>query len=128
MSGGQGPREVYRVGHFAGIGMATFGWWYLGILAIIMVFVFFLVDKFQQRKSLQAENDNGVTPVTFSLCGLISMTTFYQFLQVESVSQIGIFIVRGWLQICILYLFLFYISKVLSASGFNRFKWGTATN
>jgi hypothetical protein len=129
-SGGTGPLEVYRVGHFAGIGMATFGWWYLGILGVVMIPIFYLCDRFQKRE-LRNEEDTDDAPRTnrlkFSFCGLLAITSFYQFLQVESVTQLGIFIMRGWLQTAVLYLIIFHVTRILSGSGMKRLKWNTAT-
>ena len=43
LSGGYGVPTGWRVGHMAGTGMATFGWWYLAILGIGIIPVFFSI-------------------------------------------------------------------------------------
>lgn len=127
-SGGQGTPEGFRVGHFAGTGMATFGWWYLAILGVGMIPIFFLVDLFQLRPRANASlSDDQHSSGRFSACGLLSLTSFFQFLQLESVTQIATFIMRGWLQIAFLYLVIFYVTRLISGTGVKRFKWNAAT-
>ena len=46
LSGGFGTPTGWRVGHMAGTGMATLGWWYLAFLGVVMLPIFYLNDKF----------------------------------------------------------------------------------
>ena len=50
LSGGQGDPMGFRVGHFAGTGMATFGWWYLALFGLVVIPSFYLNDKFFRPK------------------------------------------------------------------------------
>lgn len=123
ITGGQGNIEGFRSGHVAGTGMATFGWWYLLILGAGMVPVFILLDLFFERN--RSENSEGNRSIQFSCCGLLSLTSMWYFLPSESVVTIGIFLIRGWLQLALLYLILFYITRILT-SGFKlKVKWGS---
>jgi hypothetical protein len=128
-SGGQGPSEVYRVGHYAGVGMATFGWWYLAILGVGIIAIFYLFDKFQyQRTSLDETGNAGGQQLKFSFCGLLAIVQVFQFLQLESVTMIGIFLLRGWLQLAFLYLVIFHVTRLLSGAGFRKLRWNTAAS
>ncbi|WP_461071306.1 hypothetical protein [Spirosoma horti] len=101
----------FRTGHLSGVSMAAFGWWYLAILGIGIIPIFILYDKFSIRKKSRFFSSKP-TPITFSLCGLLVLTDIFRFLTIESVEGIGTFLLRGWIQIILLY-FLFYHSTRL---------------
>lgn len=127
-TGGQGTPEGFRVGHWAGIGMATYGYWYLAILGVGMIPVFYLFDKFQGRKRPSQElGKNGEAKSRYSFCGLLALTTTFQFLQFESVTMIGVFLIRGWLQIVFLYMIVYHLSRIINGVNLRRFKWSSAT-
>ena len=112
-NGGENALGGFRTGHYAGSGMAAFGWWYLAVLGIGMIPLFFLIDLyFFNFKS------NNTYNVLFSLAGLILSSTIFTFWGTstasESVINIFTFIFRGWIQSVILYLFVFKISSFLS--------------
>lgn len=112
-NGGENALGGYRTGHYAGTGMASFGWWYLAILGIGMILLFFLIDLFSFNYKL-----NNTRKVVFSLIGLILISTIFTFWGTssasESVVSIYTFILRGWLQSIVLYLLVFKISSSLS--------------
>lgn len=93
-----------RVGQFSGIGMASFGWWYLLILAMAIIPVYYLLDLFVRTVT-------GNTPSRIrtyvSLAGLLSITSIFMFLSLSSIStnvmNIFTYIIRGWIQMVILY-------------------------
>jgi hypothetical protein len=128
-SGGQGPPGGFRVGHFAGTGIATFGWWYLGLLGTGMIVVFYLVDKFQEQRkaTINDASEPDYQPTRFSFCGLLALTTWFQFLQLESVTQIGVFLLRGWLQMVILYAVVFHVTRLVSGVRLKRLRWSSTT-
>ena len=100
----------FKTGHFSGSGLAAFGWWYLLILGISMIPVFILHDALY----MQTQNGQKHTRVLFSVCLLLSLTTVFQFMNMESVIMPAVFLIRGWLQLIITYLMLFYISRGIS--------------
>ncbi|MFD2934218.1 hypothetical protein [Spirosoma flavum] len=107
--------EAFRTGHFAGTGMATFGWWYLLILAIGIFPVYVLFDKlaireYKNTSSVIMNNSN----VRFSFCGLLSLTSIFQFLPFESVEVIGSFFLRGWIQMVLLYFLFYHFTRLIS--------------
>jgi len=112
-----GPIEAlggFRTGHFAGTGMAAFGWWYLCILGFGMIPVFLLFDKlvaFDNAKDKVASNG---TTLRFSLCGLLALTGIFQFLPTETVVITAIFLIRTWIQMVLLYVFLFQATRLVS--------------
>ena len=106
---------TFRTGHFAGTGMASFGWWYLLILAAGLIPVYFLVDKLVFVK--QPDSEQKHIRLRFSFCGLLALTTIFQFLPSESVSTIVNFLFRGWIQMVLLYFILFHITRVLVKMG-----------
>ncbi|RYE14037.1 MAG: hypothetical protein EOP34_07455 [Rickettsiales bacterium] len=102
----------YRLGHFSGTGMAAFGWWYLLILGVGIIPIFLLFDLFVIKAKIKAWNGQViVSDLKFSLCGLLSLTSIFLFLPSESVVAVIIFLIRGWLQLVILYLVVFYFTN-----------------
>lgn len=127
-TGGMGTPEGFRVGHWAGIGMATYGWWYLAILGFGMIPVFYLVDKFQARQRPGSPADwEQKSRSNYSVCGLLAITSFFMFLQFESVTAVGVFLLRGWLQILFLYMVIFHLSRLFNGIRLRRLKWSSAS-
>ncbi len=111
--GGTNALGSFRTGHFAGTSMAAFGWWYLLLLAIAMFPVFFLMDLFvlYSKKSLNKGS-------YISFAGLLSITSIFTFLSIsitsQSVISIYTFLVRGWIQLAVLYWFVFFLARKIS--------------
>jgi hypothetical protein len=122
VSGNQEVLGSFLIGHFAGLGMAAFGWWYLAILGIGIIPVYFLYDKLAIHcKNSPYLESRSATTVQFSFCGLLALTAVFQFLPVESVESIGAFLVRGWLQMVLLYFCIFHLTRWLSnAANFSH--------
>jgi hypothetical protein len=101
----------FRLGQFAGIGMASFGWFYLLILGILLIPIFYLFDLFY----LKNVNSN---QFRFSLCGLLIITSVFTFLSLSSISEnvlnLVSYLLRGWIQIVFLYILIFYVSRFLT--------------
>jgi hypothetical protein len=114
-----GNDEVFGArltGHFAGTGLAAFGWWYLAILAAAMIPVYLLFDTLFIRRPVPG-NPAGTrahTRLVFSFCGLLSLTMVFQFLPTESVTGTANFLLRGWIQQVLLYLLLYHLTRRLS--------------
>jgi hypothetical protein len=107
---------TFRVGHFSGTGMATFGWWYLFFLGLFMIPVFYLFDLFVIKKS-PVNSKNGIKSnygFQFSLCGLLVLTTIFLFLPNESLNYICVFLLRDWIQMVFLYFLIFSFTKILT--------------
>lgn len=116
-AGGSGTISGFRTGHFAGIGMATFGWWYLFILGVAMVFVFALFDKFYKTKPPTSVSSDNLSnqKMYFSLCGLLSTADIFGwFIGLQCVTEIIVFIVREWIQLAVLYLIIFHVTRIIS--------------
>lgn len=117
LSGGYGVPTGWRVGHMAGTGMATFGWWYLAILGIGIIPVFFLLDKFYRPRT-DAESERSSAPedtFKFSFCGVLILTPIFQFLLCESVAYIATYLLRGWIQIVLLYFVMYHVSRLIAS-------------
>jgi len=108
-----GPIEAlggFRTGHFAGTGMAAFGWWYLLLLGVGIVPVFYLFDKL-----VLINYNNTVTKNTaFSLCGLLALNSVFQFLPTESVIITITFVMRKWIQMVLLYAIIYYVTLLIN--------------
>lgn len=114
-----GPPEAlggFRTGHFAGTGMAAFGWWYLLILAIGIIPIYFLFDKFAAKFPAKriANNASPTLEIKFSLCGLIVLTGIFMFTVAETVVITAVFLVRDWIQLILLYVVIFQFTKLIS--------------
>lgn len=104
----------YRTGHFAGTGMAAFGWWYLLILGISIIPVFLLFDKLCLITGTVRFRGYTQYKMTFSIAALLVLTSIFQFLPIESVSGIIAFLIRGYLQMILLYFIVFQLSRICS--------------
>lgn len=111
LSGGHGTPEGYRIGHVSGTGLATFGWWYLALLAVMAIPSFYLIDKLVKIRPL---DDGENTSAVISMCGILFLTHFYYFFMVESVVQLATYLIRGWIQMIILYVIIYQISLPIS--------------
>ncbi|UKT62245.1 hypothetical protein [Pedobacter mucosus] len=106
----------FRVGHISGTGMAGFGWWYLAILGFSMVPVFLLFDKLSIKGNLRYYRGKITQRNTvFSVCGLLALTSVFQYLPTESVAGPFTFLIRGYLQMLLLYILLFHITKYIAS-------------
>ncbi|MGC3942937.1 MAG: hypothetical protein QM762_00100 [Chryseolinea sp.] len=114
LSGGYGTPFGYRVGNLSASGMTTFGWWYLLCLGLISMPVFYLNDKLINYKARIGEDGVRLSQLKVSFCGILLVTHFFQFYLVESVVQILTYIVRGWLQMILLYFIMFQLSRGIS--------------
>ena len=114
LSGGYGTPTGWRVGHVAGTGMATFGWWYLLCLAVVVIPIFYLNDKFFRLKKDSVESSLPEERFKFSFCGVLALTSFYQFFLFETVVQGVIYLMRGWIQLALLYFIMFHVTKFIS--------------
>lgn len=115
-NGGENALGGFRTGHFAGTGMASFGWWYLVILGIGMIPLFFLIDLFSFNFKI-----NNTSNIVFSLAGLFLISTIFTFWGTssasESVVSIYTFLLRGWLQSILLYFLVFKFSFIISKTS-----------
>ncbi|MBG6236982.1 hypothetical protein IWX76_003588 [Pedobacter sp. CAN_A7] len=104
----------FRLGHFAGTGMASFGWWYLAFLGIGMIPVFYLLDKLSIKRQINYMKGKLKSErVNFSICGLLCLTSIFQFLPTESVVGPATFLIRGYIQLLILYWFIFQLTNAI---------------
>lgn len=118
-AGGYGTPNAYRSGHFAGTGMAAFGWYYLLILGVGMVLIFYLFDKFYMLKYLPGPSpDQPKRKVyLFSFCGLLALNSVFLYTSaLQTVVQIGTFVYRGWIQLALLYFLVFHFTRIFSGS------------
>jgi len=115
--GGGNALGGFRVGHFAGFGMASFGWFYLIFLFVLIIPAFFLWDllviRFRSTKS-------GKRELVFSLAALLSLTELFCFINFENVLYILQFLFRGWIQMIFLYWVLLQITRILSGITLKR--------
>lgn len=114
LSGGHGTPFSFRVGHIAGVGMTTFGWWYLALFGLISIPVFYLNDKLINNKSIIDDDGNRVSRLRISFCGILLVTHFFQFFLMESVVHGVVYIIRGWLQMILLYVLIFHVTRLIS--------------
>ena len=116
LSGGYGTPTGWRVGHMAGTGMATLGWWYLAFLGVVMVPVFYLNDKFFRPKKLEplASVEAPEKRFIFSFCGVLMLTSFFLSLVFETVFLYITYLMRGWIQIALLYFVMFHVSRLIA--------------
>ncbi|MET0465741.1 MAG: hypothetical protein ABW007_21445, partial [Chitinophagaceae bacterium] len=116
--GGANALGGFRVGHFAGFGMASFSWFYLGFLFVLVIPCFFLWDVIV----LKVRENKGNVPYKniFALTGLLSTTAIFQFMQFENVLNMIQFILRTWIQMVFLYLVLLYMGNFLTSFFTNK--------
>ncbi|QXV64849.1 hypothetical protein INP83_17440 [Mucilaginibacter sp. 21P] len=105
----------YRTGSMAGIGMATFGWWYLAILGIGIMPVFYLFDLLFTKQIIPGSRlGSSTTKLSFSLCGMLLLDSIFRFLPAESATATATFLIRDFLQLVVLYLVVYHLTKVFN--------------
>jgi hypothetical protein len=116
LSGGYGTPQGLRIGHIAGTGMSTFGWWYLSLLGAVMIPVFYLVDRFFRpvKKPDDSVDEAAESRFKFSCCAILALTFFFQYLSFESVVFGATFLIRGWIQMVLLYFLIFHFTRLLA--------------
>lgn len=100
----------FRVGNFMGMGLASFGWWYLGVMFVGAIILYNFIDSFVLRKNV---NSAQISIVGF-LSILFCFTYFGNSTSSESISTIFHYITRGWFQTVFLYFVLFWIARKAS--------------
>ena len=112
-SGGENALGGFRTGHFAGTGIASFGWYYLPLLGFGIIPLFFLIDLYTFNFRL-----NDSLNVVFSLGGLIYITFIFTFLGTssssESIVSVYSFLLRGFIQSILLYLLVIKTTNFLT--------------
>lgn len=108
----------FRVGHFAGVGMSTYGWWYLLLLGIGIIPVYFLMDMFclAVQTPILLSAFQGMQ-LRFSLCGLLALDYIFRFLPTESVLTLAAFLLRDWFQLILLYFIVYHATRLISRLG-----------
>ncbi len=106
-AGGSGL-GTFRVGHFAGVGMASFGWLYLFWLFVLIIPVFFLWDILAIRIRAGGRNKT-----IFGLGALLSLTALFWFLQFENVLYMIQFLIREWIQMVFLYCIMLLATRLI---------------
>lgn len=100
----------FRVGNFMGMGLASFGWWYLGVLFVGAIILYNFIDSFVLRK--------GTWSSRFSIVGFLSILFCFSYFgnstESESVTTIFSYITRSWFQTVLLYVVLFWIARKVS--------------
>lgn len=103
---------TFRVGHFSGIGLATFGWVYLLLLCVTIIPIYIIFDSYT---GLFQSNVKSQKPRTiFSFCGLLILTSIFHFLPSESVTVNISYLLRNWPETIILYFLVFRTTHFLS--------------
>ncbi|MEJ7643053.1 MAG: hypothetical protein WKF87_00530 [Chryseolinea sp.] len=133
LSGGNGTPQGLRIGHIAGTGMSTFGWWYLFLLGAVMIPVFYLIDKFFRpvKKVDEQVVEESESRFKLSFCGVLVLTFLFQFFGIESVVFGATFLIRGWIQMVLLYFVIFHITRVIAGiftSKRKRLRFSPAPN
>ncbi len=100
----------FRVGNFMGLGLASFGWWYLGVLFVGAIILYNFIDSFVLRTGTWSSR---ISIVGF-LSTLFCFTYFGNSTSSESVTTIFNYITRGWFQTVLLYVVLFWIARKVS--------------
>ncbi len=95
----------YRVGHFAGVGMAAFGWFYLLIMFVTLIPCFLLLDLLYYKGKFSIVSLIFL-PEIFCHVGLLSGN-------IENPINFIPFLFRTWPQLVVLYLVLFYLTRQL---------------
>lgn len=86
-----------RTGHFFGLGMASFGFFYIPLFAFSLLFVFPLVDAHSSYQSSTS------APPLFSLVAITFFVDWFTFSNSESIVEFIAFPLRGFIQPVILF-------------------------
>ena len=115
-----------RTGSLFGSGFALFGWFYPLVLSVVAAFLFALADAQTTRKALPTSDPTRIawTP-TFNPLAIVTFFTWSFYLTsaatgVESMSGLSQFILRGWLQVFLLYISAYWIGYAILRIFRNR--------
>jgi hypothetical protein len=100
----------FRTGHFAGVSLTAFGWWYLLLLGVGILPIFFLYDLLYTKQQVGPGHP---TTAYFSFCGLLSLTHVFLFFPSESLGVLVAFVMRAWVQLVLLYAFMFHLTRYM---------------
>lgn len=100
----------FRLGNFMGLGLASFGWYYLAILLVGAIILYNFMDSFV----LQIDFRSSQISIVGFLSILFCFTYFGNSTSSESVTTIFNYITRGWFQTVLLYVVLFWIARKVS--------------
>ena len=110
---GGGVLGSFFTGHFAGTGFASFGWWYLFFIGIIIFPIFILLDSLVMI-NYKPRGNNYTRNYKFSFCILLSLTIIFSFFTQESIVHFAGYLIRGWIQMVLLYLVFFHLTRIAS--------------
>ncbi|BDM80330.1 hypothetical protein [Acaryochloris marina] len=97
----------FRVGHFFGTSLAAFGYFYLPLLGILSIIIFILLD------ALVTYIPSCPTSPIIAPIGLLSFYDFFIFFNAPSLVKYAEFILRGWIQLILIYVLLLYLSSTI---------------
>ena len=118
VTGSQYALGGFRTGSIFGSGLALFGWFYPLVICFLLVLTFALVDA-QVLNVVQAKNDAPhYVAILFNPLCLTSLFTWMFYLTsaatgVESMSGLAQYLVRGWIQVPVIYAFAYGLSFIL---------------
>ena len=100
-----------KLGQFAGVSMASFGWWYLMLLFVFIMPIYFLFDLFV----IHSKNKEHIR---FSFCGILNISFIFTFISLssnsENVINILTYILRGWIQTVFLFVVVYTVSRMIT--------------
>lgn len=109
----------FRTGSMFGSGYAMFGWFYPIVLALLSIVLFMLADAQTSRNPSSSSSVKGESwmPVLSPMAIAKFFTWFFYLTSaatgVESLSEITQFILRGWLQVLVIYAFSYWATYLL---------------
>lgn len=96
----------FRTGHFIATGVASFGTWFVAPFVLLALFWFLLMD------SLSSTSAAGWTRVSF--VGLLQLYSILNSMQPESLATLLAWMLRGWLQMVVIYVLLCWFARFAS--------------
>jgi hypothetical protein len=103
-AGAVGVLGGFRVGHFSGIGMVSFGWYYLLVFYVFLIPLFYLLDSFVYKEP------KGKLIISFLI--IINFKFVFMYFPIDGVFGIGNYILRGWLESIVTYLLVIKLSNL----------------
>lgn len=109
--------QGFRTGNLTGSMLILFGWYYPLVVIVIAFITFIVIDPFV-KKNIIINNDNRNISIVFSPIAFLNFFFFCFYftsaaLGIESFSGLFSFLVRGWLQMTLIYFFLYYLTNMI---------------
>ncbi len=109
---------TFRTGSIFASGYVIFGWFYPFVLALLAIFLFAFADAQTSRRQLPSQAGKPEWVPIFSPMAIVTFFSWFFYLTcaatgIESMSELTRFMLRGWLQVLLIYAVAYWSTYVV---------------